>query len=172
MDPGRVMVTGILCRHGHFGDPRALFCVYCGVSMVNGTPTPVLGPRPPLGILLTDDGVSVSLDGDYVIGGAPGADPLVASGRARPLVLEDGDGMMAPVQARVLLQDWDVRLADHGTSRRASVLLPAAEAWEVLPPGEATTISSGTRIRLGGRELLYDSYHLASRPRRRVAASK
>ena len=70
-DSSQVLVEGIVCSRGHFNDPGAVYCTICGISMVQRTHEYVSGPRPPLGLLLFDDGSAFSIDGNYVLG--PGA---------------------------------------------------------------------------------------------------
>ena len=49
-------VRGVYCKNEHFNDPRMLFCAVCGINMVQQTPVLVEGPRPPLGVVVVDDG--------------------------------------------------------------------------------------------------------------------
>ena len=57
------------------------FCTLCGINMVQQTPALVDGPRPPLGLLVLDDGSVFQLEQDYVIGRQPEGAPEVVSGR-------------------------------------------------------------------------------------------
>ncbi len=82
-------VKGVYCKRGHFNDPMVQFCTVCGINMVQQTPALVDGPRPPLGVLVFDDGAVFQLEQDYVIGRQPENSPEVLSGAARPLRLED-----------------------------------------------------------------------------------
>ena len=54
--------------------------------MVQRTFNLVSGRRPPLGVVVFDDGATFNLDGGYVLGREPGHDEAVRSGRLRPLV--------------------------------------------------------------------------------------
>lgn len=106
--------------------------------MVHRAPGRVRGPRPPLGTLLRDDGASFRLESDCSIGC-------------------ERDPETPVVHARVVLCDWDVQIENvTGTSIRP----PGADAWCSLAPGEASIIHPGTRIKVGDREFLFDSYHL------------
>ena len=99
-------VHGILCSRGHMNDPKARFCAVCGISMVHQTHNLVSGPRPPLGVIVLDDGSSFSLDHDYVIGRDPESSDLVQRGQARPLLIVDPTSQMSRVHARILLREW------------------------------------------------------------------
>ncbi len=107
-DPHHVVVAGIVCSRGHFNDPAAVYCTGCGISMVQRTHEYVAGPRPPLGVLVFDDGSAFAIDGDYVLGREPEFDPAVASGRARPLTLLDPGNGVSRVHAELRLEGWRV----------------------------------------------------------------
>jgi ribosomal protein L40E len=50
-----VLVDGAMCGRMHFNPPDAMVCRQCGASMT-GTRNIRRQPRPPLGVLLVDDG--------------------------------------------------------------------------------------------------------------------
>ena len=56
VDP-RPRVLGVLCTNDHFNDPNVRYCSVCGISMAQQTLVQQEGPRPPLGVLLMDDGM-------------------------------------------------------------------------------------------------------------------
>ena len=72
-------VRGVYCKNRHFNDPRQLFCAVCGINMVQQTPVLVNGLRPPLGVIVLDDGAVFQLDSDYLLGRDPDADERVRS---------------------------------------------------------------------------------------------
>ena len=90
------IIQGVYCKNGHFDDPEALFCAICGISMNQQTLVPRPGERPPLGVLLLDDGSVFQLDSDYVVGREPSLDGSVAAGKARPLRVADDVGHRVP----------------------------------------------------------------------------
>lgn len=65
------MVEGVYCRNGHFNDPEARYCAVCGISMGSLPKVRQMGRRPPLGVLIQDDGSASQLDADYVLGREP-----------------------------------------------------------------------------------------------------
>ena len=67
-EPEVPQVHGVICARGHFNDPTSPFCASCGISMVQQTHNLVEGPRPPLGVLVLDDGSTYVVDRDIVVG--------------------------------------------------------------------------------------------------------
>ena len=118
------IIQGVYCKNGHFDDPEALFCAICGISMNQQTLVPRPGERPPLGVLLLDDGSVFQLDSDYVVGREPSLDGSVAAGKARPLRVADDSGIVSRVHARVHLDGWRVLVTDLGSANGTRVLLP------------------------------------------------
>ncbi|MGH9156244.1 MAG: FHA domain-containing protein [Acidimicrobiales bacterium] len=159
VEPEGPTVQGISCSRTHLNDPNSLFCSSCGISMVQQTHNLIRGPRPPLGVLVLDDGAAFILDGDYVIGREPDADTEVQSGRARPLALADPERTISRAHARVALQGWDVRVLDLDSANGTYLAEPGATEWTRLPAHEARTIRPGTRILVGQRPLVYESHH-------------
>lgn len=151
-----------MCPNRHFNDPAAPFCAVCGISMGNRTLNLVEGPRPPLGVLIFDGGGSCLLDTDYVVGREPENDATVASGGAAPLILEDPDRTVSRVHARFVIDGWTVRVIDAGSANGTFIAPPAEEAWIPLTPNTPTAITPGTRIRLGQRVVLFDTYQRTS----------
>ena len=154
-----VMVQGIACSRQHFNDPAAVYCAICGISMVHQTHNLVPGVRPPLGVLVFDDGAVHTVDRDYVLGREPDAAPEVTSGSAVALTLDDPDLTMSRVHSRLLLVDWQAQLSDAGSANGTYVAQPGAADWTRLQPGEIAVLTPGTRIGLGGRTLVFDSHH-------------
>jgi hypothetical protein len=143
------LVRGITCARGHFNNPRALYCGSCGLAMVQNSIILVDGPRPPLGVLLSDAGMAYSLDADYILGRAPELTEDVARGRARPLKVDDGTGKISRVHARVTLHDWDVVITDLGSHNGTSVFNPGATSWRTLGADEPFVLLPGGRLVIG-----------------------
>ncbi len=158
-DPARVLVKGIICKRGHFNDPGAAFCGVCGISMVQQTHQLVDGVRPPLGVLVLDDGSTFSVDDHYVIGREPEGDPRVHGAEARPLVLTDVEGTVSRTHALLSIVGWDVQLTDLGSSNGTYITAPNASSSTALPRHQAVKISPGTRIVMGSRTLVFDAHN-------------
>lgn len=156
---GAVSVQGIECSRQHFNDPTAVYCAVCGISMVHQTHNLVSGPRPPLGVLVLDDGSVYSLSGDFVLGREPDNAPEVLSGAATPMTLDDPDVTMSRVHAKIQLVDWDVRLLDAGSANGTYTAHPGESEWTKVGSGETVVLTPGTKVSLGGRTFVFDSHH-------------
>lgn len=156
--PPVVMVEGIVCSRGHFTRPASRFCDRCGISMVQQTHNLVTGPRPPLGVLVLDDGSVHTLATDYVIGREPAVAEPVTAGVASPLLIEDDGLAMSRVHAHVVLDGWEVRVVDAHSANGTYVLEPGGAEWLRLEPGVPTTITAGSRVSMGGRTLTFESH--------------
>ena len=152
------LVQGVYCKNGHFDDPQALFCAICGISMNQQTLVPRPGERPPLGVLLLDDGSVFQLDSDYVVGREPSLDASVAEGKARPLRISDETGIVSRVHARVHLDGWRVLVTDLGSANGTRVLLPGQQTDQPLVPQLPIVLATGSQVDLGGRGFRYESH--------------
>jgi hypothetical protein len=154
----QAVVKGVFCKRGHFNDPMVQFCTVCGINMVQQTPALVDGPRPPLGVLVFDDGSVYQLEQDYVLGRQPEGAPEVVSGHARPLRLEDSGGTVSRAHALISLEGWTVRLSDHGSANGTYIAMPNSPDWQPVPPNGRVVLAPGTTIKLGNRTLKYESH--------------
>lgn len=154
--PEPVLVDGVFCSRNHFNDPNVQYCRQCGISMVQITRKSRKGQRPPLGVLLLDDGTGFTLDRDYVVGREPVLDGDVAAGRARPLRISDPDGTVSRLHLRISLVGWQVEIRDLGSANGSVLYLPTGE--QRLSPYDSTVIMPGARIGVGHRSLQYLSY--------------
>lgn len=151
-------VLGIVCSRGHFTNPEARFCSHCGISMVQQTHNLILGERPPIGVLVIDDGAVFSLNSDYIIGRESQLADAVVSGEAVALSLVDEGGAMSRVHARIVLDGWEVRVVDSNSANGTFVAETADSDWVRLEPGVPSTINPGTRLSMGGRTLTFESH--------------
>ena len=157
-EPQGPRVRGVICSRGHFNDPAAPFCSVCGISMVQKTLNLVEGPRPPLGVIVFDDGTTYTLDTDYVLGREPENDPAVMAGTARPLAMADPDRTVSRVHAGLVIDGWNVKAVDRGSANGTFIAGPGDDNWVPLIPYQPTTIKPGTRIRVGQRVFIFDSH--------------
>jgi FHA domain len=151
------LVDGVLCARNHFNDPNVQYCRQCGIAMVQLTQRIQKGPRPPLGVLLLDDGTGFTLDKDYVVGREPVLDGDVAAGRARPLRIPDPGGTVSRLHLRISLIGWQVEVRDINSSNGSVVHFPDGHEQRLLA-GDSTIIPPGTKIAVGHRSLQYQSY--------------
>jgi hypothetical protein len=141
---------------GHFNDPRSRYCSSCGISMVHLTQNLVPGPRPPLGVLVFEDGTTYSLSSSYVIGRQPDIDPRVVRGEVLPLVLEDDDRTVSRVHAELRLRDWDVHFVNLSTTNGSFVWDPPSGQW-VPVSDQPVVLAPGARVAMGHRVAVFES---------------
>jgi hypothetical protein len=151
-----VLVDGAMCARMHFNPPDAMFCRECRVSLREVTKNIRRQPRPPLGVLLVDDGRGFPLDRDYVIGREPLLDDDVAAGRAAPLPITDPEGSVSRLHLRVSLVGWRVEVRDLG-SANGSVLYRAGGP-RALSPVDAAWLDPGARVGVGRRSVQFLPY--------------
>ena len=151
-----VVVEGLPCPQGHLNDPRADACVLCGTDL-DPRAAPVRAARPPLGVLVTDDGSVFLLTSDVVVGREPAGSEEVRSGRAQPLQLRDEGHSVSRIHAQVHLDGWDVTVVDSGSANGTYLSRTgSAGPWE--PVREPTPLAPGDRLRMGKRQLMYDRH--------------
>ncbi|MEV5834654.1 FHA domain-containing protein [Nocardia sp. NPDC052112] len=155
---GRAVVRGFMCSRQHLNDPRVSFCAVCGIRMDQLTCVLTEGVRPPLGLLMLDDGTSFVLDNDIVLGREPEHAEAVRRG-ARPIRLPDSSGAMSRAHVEVRLVEWDVVVVDQGSANGTYVRMPGHQEWSRAMPNQLTTLAAGAQILLGGRILTFDSQH-------------
>lgn len=156
---GAALVHGYKCRNGHLNDPRVIFCAVCGIRMAESTGVYIAGERPPLGLLIFDNGASFTVDHDYLLGREPDVDDRVRLGELRPLVIFDTTGVISRRHAEIRLHDWDVVLVDCGSSNGTLVAARGATEWSALVPGQAVRMLPGMQVRIGERTFTFESPH-------------
>lgn len=158
-DSDAPLVYGVMSPAGYFNHPDALYCAVTGVSMLHRTHVLVQRPRPPLGVVVADDGSTFTLDKDYVVGREPERDERVTSSQARPLKLDDPERSLSRVHADIRLVDWDVTIVDRGSANGTYVLPRGAQQWKRLVADTPEKIDPGTRIAFGKRVMTFESHH-------------
>jgi hypothetical protein len=159
-------VLGVNCKNGHFNDPRTPYCAVCGISMVQMTLALLRGPRPPLGVLFLDDGVTISLDADQLIGRGPERSTEVSEGRARPLQLSDREGTISRRHVLVTLDEWQVKIVDLGSVNGTAIKPPGAPEFQPIGQGTAVELESGATVRVGmSRTFRFESNRKAKHTR-------
>jgi hypothetical protein len=113
--------------------------------------------RPPVGLLVFDDGATYTVDAEYLMGRMPEADPRVASGALRSLALEDTSGAVSRVHAQIVVNGWEALLVDVGSRNGTFVSPPGEQGWTQLPAGETHLLVPGTRVRIGGRSFQFEA---------------
>jgi len=159
---GPVMVLGVACSQAHHNHPDAVYCSQCGAKMgVHHTVVLINGPRPPLGVLVVDDGTTYSLNEDLVIGREPTSDPDVIAGTASPMILTDDTLSLSRKHARIVLDDWLVGVQDLNSSNGTYLSRSGqSESWTKIAPGTTMALEPGDRIRVGGRIIQVELHHV------------
>lgn len=153
-DHGRIEVEGTLCSRGHFNNPRAAYCMVCGMSMLHLTPTPVVRPRPTLGFIVFDDGSSFGLDRSYLIGREP---KPAGDTEAELLTVHDNNDTLSRTHAELRLTGWTVQLVDLESTNGTYIWDSANERWNQLTPGHPVELRSGETVALGRRTFVFES---------------
>ncbi|MEU2255206.1 FHA domain-containing protein [Nocardia xishanensis] len=151
------IVKGYKCARSHHNDPRVSFCAVCGIRMDQLTCVLTDGVRPPLGLLLLDDGTSYVLDSDCVLGREPDHSEAARRG-ARPIRLDDASGGMSRTHVEIRLKDWDVTVVDSGSANGTHIRQPGQD-WTRAIPGHPVILQPGAQVLLGGRTATFDSQH-------------
>jgi hypothetical protein len=151
-----VLVEGVLCGRDHFNDPSARTCRQCGSTLDQPPRNFQRRPRPPLGVLVLDDGTRVTLDGDYVFGREPALDGDVMAGRARPLRISDPEGTVSRLHLRIFLTGWQVEASDLGSVNGS--VLQSSGGEHALAPFEPAVVEPGAWIGIGHRSMQYLAY--------------
>ncbi|WP_406270540.1 FHA domain-containing protein [Nocardia sp. NBC_00881] len=155
-----VKVLGFKCARAHPSDPRAAFCTVCGMP-VDQTQGLIEVVRPPLGMLILDDGTTYMLAADAVIGRDPEHSAAAESGLV-PLRVDDSSGGMSRAHAEIRLVNWDVTVVDRGSTNGTRTRLPGYRDWVRLAPNQSMVLITGTEIMLGNRVLRFE--HAAPPP--------
>lgn len=153
-------VHGIRCARKHFNNPGVAFCRQCGLRM-NQTKVLSVGPRPPLGFLVLDDGTTITLVRDLVIGREPETSPA-AQGDVIPIRLANHGGVLSRAHAAIRLVEWDVTVVDLGSTNGTFVKSLEQQVWQPIPPNKPHSLTRGTEIQFGGangRRATFDSPH-------------
>ncbi|MFQ6324545.1 FHA domain-containing protein [Nocardia sp. CWNU-33] len=149
-----VKVLGFKCARAHPSDPRSAFCTVCGMP-VDQTQQLIEVVRPPLGMLILDDGMTYMLAADAVLGRDPEHSEQAQRGLI-PLEVKDSSGGMSRAHAEIMLVNWDVSVVDRGSTNGTRTRLPGYRDWVRLPPNQPLVLVPGTEILIGNRVLRFE----------------
>lgn len=149
-------VIGVSCAKGHFNDPVNPYCALCGIGLTQAGRQAAQRDRPPLGVLVLDDGTSLPLTTNYVIGQTPEAASDADTDDVTLVRLTDP--LVSDVHARVRLEGWEVGLTDENSSSGTFVREPDSDWCTRVPSGERVVLRPGAIVTVGHRQFRYDSY--------------
>ncbi|MBF6292296.1 FHA domain-containing protein [Nocardia farcinica] len=149
-----VKVLGFKCARAHPSDPRSAFCTVCGMP-VDQTQALIEVVRPPLGMLVLDDGMTYMLAADAVLGRDPEHSDAAQRGLV-PLKVDDASGGMSRAHAEIRLVNWDVTVVDRGSTNGTRTRLPGYRDWVRLNPGQPMILVPGAEVMLGNRVLRFE----------------
>ncbi len=147
-------VLGFTCARAHPTDPRAAFCTVCGMP-VDQTQHLIEVLRPPLGVLVLDDGTTFPVAADAVLGRDPENSEPARQGLL-PWKIEDASGGMSRAHAEIRLANWDVTVVDRGSTNGTRARLPGYRDWIRLQPNQPLTLVFGAEILLGNRMVRFE----------------
>lgn len=158
---GGPQVLGVRCPRDHHNHPDAVYCAQCGLRMgVNHTLVARLGPRPPLGVIVLDDGSTMSIEHDLVVGREPQFHSLVVNGMAEPALVVDPELNLSRAHFALRLDGWNILANDLGSSNGTYLQRDGEGDWHELAADVGTEVSSGDRLRAGSRVFQIQQHHV------------
>ncbi|MFQ6393066.1 FHA domain-containing protein [Nocardia sp. KC 131] len=149
-----VKVLGFKCARAHPSDPRSAFCTVCGMP-VDQTQQLIEVVRPPLGMLILDDGITYLLAADAVLGRDPEHSEQARRGMI-PLKVDDSSGGMSRAHAEIMLVNWDVSVVDRGSTNGTRTRMPGYRDWVRLGPNQPMMLVPGAELMIGNRVLRFE----------------
>lgn len=149
-------IVGVSCAKGHFNDPTDQYCGVCGIGMTQAGRWSAQQGRPSLGVLVLDDGTSLPLTKDLVIGREPETASEASADDVTLVRLTDT--LVSGVHARVRPEGWNVALIDEGSAVGTFVREPGTDFCVQVPTGGRVMLRPGAIVTVGRRQFRYDSY--------------
>jgi FHA domain-containing protein len=144
-EPARLL--GVWCDAGHVTSPDRSECRVCGLEVP--PQAPILVARPPLGVLIFDNGDRVEVDRPVVLGRDP--KPVSSPDPDSPILhaVSSSTGQVSRTHAEIRADGWDVVLTDLDAMNGTALTRPG-ESPVAIEAGVPTVITPGARVDLGG----------------------
>ena len=129
--------------------PLALYCRSTGRRL---PPRQALEVAPGVAraVAVFEDGLSLSLSGDSLIGRSPHRDRRVIAGTAAPVVVDDPTKRISRCHLLLRFLEQQIQVVDLGSCNGTAVRGPDAQ-WHEVVPGIGTRINDGQRVRIASR---------------------
>lgn len=141
------LVQGITCGRGHFCHAGLRYCMVCGVSLQPLTGPAGLGWRPPLGVLILDDGTRYIIDCDLRLAQAEGPERLTVG--------HHDEIPAAAALAEIRLAGWQPVVSSELYG--INVTLPGGGHLHVAPGAVLAALRPGTEFTIGDHRIRYES---------------
>ncbi|MGP9682663.1 FHA domain-containing protein [Brachybacterium sp. AOP3-A1-3] len=155
MSATAVLLSGLVCPHGHANSLERMTCGPCGAPLT-GTPRTVA--RPPLGVIELSTGARIVLDRSAILGRRPRASRVSAHDVPQLIAVPSPQQDISRSHLELRLEGWHVVAFDLGTTNGTTLLRENTEPVRLRPregvvlrEGDTIDLGDGVRLRLRER---------------------